>query len=283
MPTRSLVSSSTASRPEIRAAYWCQLSRIRTGELPGFLEDSIEAAFATLDYPDRRVEYDVQLAVDGQRDRRFAAVTDPGSWMPFPVSAARIGRTLAGLALIAAAALVLTLSFGGAGRRGPTVRQTVARNAPVVNPVPARPWQDSNSVDAAVAPQPAEIAPSPSVDAVSAPAPAPKPSVAAAAPPAGRAAAPPAVAPAFAYIPAAPDETAGEQPINTAPAPAVPAPVPAVAPAGAPTVMTLATVWSRPFVGARITTRVGGRYCLDSSGGQVFTPINSPVSSALSC
>jgi hypothetical protein len=74
---------STATRNEIRAAYLHQMARLRTGELPELLEDWIERAYATLDHPDRRIEYDLYLALASEHTDRFAeAVATMRGWIP---------------------------------------------------------------------------------------------------------------------------------------------------------------------------------------------------------
>jgi len=56
----------------------------------------------------------------------------------------------------------------------------------------------------------------------------------------------------------------------------------APAPASGPALVTTQMVRPNPVTGTKVVTVVVGRYCQDSSGGQIFTPINAPAPS-LSC
>jgi len=263
---------SSASRTDIRAGYWCQMGRIRAGELPGLLEDSIEAALATLDNPDRRIEYDLRLAASANQrsmlKRCLAAKQRPADakrgWsIAWPLAKSVEARAgLIGLMLLSALSLVVILA-PSVHRTGPASKRVAAARAASPTKAAAAPVADQAGQDSASpeAPVPLSSASGPPPPEQTPPAPAQAPPVTqqtVAAPPAGSA------------------------PVDLVGMPA-PSPVAAVTLAAVPTLSAMAMVWSRGFNGPQIVTRVEGRYCRDGSGGQIFTPVGAPLPASLTC
>jgi len=275
MPTlyEVLALPSSSTRDEIRAAYWTQLARIRSGALPPSLEDLIEAAYATLDYPDRRVEYDLSLAAARQQRRRLTAARVAA--FGFVQAAARrlrpslpplrlpSWRPLTSTAAIAVLCFVVFAVAYGLGRSSAGSTPAVARRT-ATPPVPA--------VQAIGEPPPSMPA-SPEATTVPPPVINQVPAAAADVPPAPSA-----------QLQAAPPVSAAraESPSAASLAPQTPVVDTAASPGIVSTLRLTALVWSSPFTSAKVATHVWGRYCRDSSGGEIFTPASAPAPS-LTC
>jgi hypothetical protein len=286
---------SAASRDDIRAAYRRQMSRIRTGELPASLKDAVEQAYATLDHPDRRLEYDLGLAASMLRIQRTRnAVTLPRrslrkgrylsraaarrlrpalQWPPLPRplfdSFAVRATVLAGFAGLC---LVVGMQISGGGHRTPAGTPVTARSTEA----PSLPRAAAVATESGAPAEPqasdAENAPTPGTEN------APQPD--AETPPVVQAVSPRPVLMARSPFPIAAGQAAS--PAEASPAEASPAPTPnepaAAVPAPSTSPLTTVTiVRTRPVTGERDVTMIVGRYCRDSSGGEIFTPINTPA------
>jgi len=274
MPTlyEVLALPSSATRDEIRTAYLTQLARLRSGALPPFLEDLIESAYTTLDYPDRRIEYDLSLATARQQRYRLT-----NAWVLALKIAQALARRLlssprpmrlpswrsltSAVAVAGLCCFALAVAYGmghsAAGPGSPVARRT---------PTPPTPRAD------AISEPPKSIPDAPEASSPTPPTNGPPPVVAAVP------SAPRDRVPAASYVSAAT--------IESPPAAALPPETPIVGanavPAIAPTLRLSALSWSRPFTSTNVAARVWGRYCRDSSGGEIFIPVNAPAPS-LAC
>lgn len=277
---RVLEIPSTATRTEIRAAYRRQLARIRSGELPATRRPLVERACATLDDPDRRVSYDVQLAQLPRWQR------------PQPIPHSSHMHALA--PALAAAAAVVVVALGAfvllaSPLRGQHQSALQAR-ASVTQPVspaanqsnaPAAAPTDAVSVDAPAAAADDTSADVPADDAAAAPQ-APAPIILARSAPILRSA---SAAPAAtvrtrqaAFVPPASDEP------NAADADVAPPPAADVAAASAPALVQSTSYGKvQANSSSRLDFRVQGWFCHDSSGGEVFVSAGAPLPGGVSC
>jgi hypothetical protein len=277
---------STATRTEIRAAYGRQIARIRSGELRSTRRPLIERACATLDNPDRRVSYDIQLTQ--RRPWGHPEPIDHSSYMHM------LAPALAGAAavvFVALGAFALQASpFRGQHQSALQARASVSQpvspagnqsDAPAVAPTDAA----SDDVPAVAATETANdtAAEAPADDAgVAPPAPAPIPFARSA--PVLRAASP---APAAAarnrqadYVPAAPDEVSAADTDAASP----PAANVAAEAAPAPALVQSASFGKvQANSSSRLKFRVQGWFCHDSTGGEVFVSAGAPLPSGVSC
>jgi hypothetical protein len=289
---------SAASRDDIRAAYRRQMSRIRTGELPASLKDAVEQAYATLDHPDRRLEYDLGLAASMlrmQRTRNAVALPRRSlrkgrelsraaarrlrpalQWPPLPqplIGSFAVRATV--LAGFAALCLVVGMQISGGGHGTPagsheTARSSAAPSLPATPP----PAAVATEYGAPAEPQASDVGNAPPPDTENAPQPD------AETPPVVQAVSPRPVLMARSPLPVAAGQTAlpaEASPSAASPAPTPDEPVAAVPAPSTPQLTTVTIVRTRPVTGERDVTMIVGRYCRDSSGGEIFTPINTPA------
>jgi hypothetical protein len=284
---------STATQAEIRAAYGRQIERVRCGEVPASLEPEIEQAYATLGNPSSRLSYDVELA-----SRSAVPLAELVSSRSLALVAGMVaGAALSGILLLA------VLPTGRPARLTPptgSAGSTMTVSAPLPSAAPQR--VTALQIDASKASDatigglltPAPASASPADEQSPAPVESPPPgavmtAIAPAPPPVRVVAAPRAPARPIAYYqpPAAPS-------VETVAAPEAPADQTATAPDEAASVeesppvvvsapRTPPVLLSAPFGGQRVSLRVPGWYCSDTSGGQIFVTAGTPLPPGVSC
>lgn len=301
--------SSSSTQDEIRTAYLFLTRQIRTGERPASLKPLLEQAYANLGHPDRRLQYDFELTVPSE-------YSEPRLSPPAPsanVASSRLARPAPyprpldirlGLMAAVVASLIGVCGMALIGHRGlkhasPMPAQEVVSRAgtPGADSPPqtavsaARPQLPVETLDSA--PQPEET-PQDSAD-LSYPPQAASQSVRPP-PPASQSA--PVRSQQVAYTRREQSTVAAPDEVIDAPAheqvqvddiaaglPEADASPPATSSGefSNPSPGEPALVWSQVFTGPRATFRLPGRYCVDASGGEVFVPMNAPVSSGLTC
>lgn len=310
----------SATRDEIRAAYQRQMGRVRAGGLPRRRERSIERAYAILDNPDRRLRYDLELTSSHRpvwwpqignvlsegraRWHRLRPDTHLASLLtrlkprfaklPHWPPATRLDMTAHAIALLASICVIVLLSPARGKHTSPEPTHVATSRAGNAAATPPAELALGATVPSGVVEQSA--GPPQSAEEPSQPATAPPPSSLAV--PAG----PPRVvytqstrAPAVEFEAVASDPADGDD-LSQAVAAAEPSPEPQLAVPAAyvpppvaasngpsPSPARLALVWSRPIIGSKVVTRVGGQYCRDRSGGEIFLPVAAPVPAGLTC